>query len=101
MRWGNARKSSSMIAGRMKERNGVGLADSIEFGNVTPQGIFGLPERGALFSLLTGTAVAAIARAIMMPPKCFSPMESPLYSRICMRWEKKPLTTGRLNCAST
>ena len=34
-----------MIAGRMKERNCVELADSIEFGNVTLQGMFGLPER--------------------------------------------------------
>jgi hypothetical protein len=70
-----------MIAGRMKERNGVDLVDSIEFGDVTLQGIFGLPERRALFSLLTGTAVAPIAPGIIMPPKCFNPMESPLYPR--------------------
>ena len=63
--------------------------------------IFGLPERSALFSLLMGNAVAAITCGIIMPPKCFNPMESPLYSRICTRWKKKPFTTGRRNCAST
>ena len=69
MRWGNARKSSSMIAGQMKERNGVELTESIEFGNVTLRGIFRLPKRRALFSLLTRTAVAAIARAFIVPPE--------------------------------